>query len=96
VAIRTPGGGCQGRQAVRHHLLEVGMDVRDVPAQRTTVDLTDTAERRYWCRRFGVRTKDLKRAMRSVGNDPGDVENYLGPGKTGPNDASHWRATSGL
>lgn len=60
------------------------------------VVVTDEAQCRYWCRRFGVRPKALKRAVRAVGTHPADVEEYLGPGKTGPNDASHWRAMSGL
>ncbi len=64
--------------------------------ERTVVVVTDEAECRYWCRRFAVRPKDLKRAVRAVGNNPSDVESYFGPGKTGPNDAAHWRATSGL
>jgi hypothetical protein len=63
---------------------------------RATVVVTDEAECRYWCRRFGVRPKELKRAVRRVGNEPAEVEKYFGPGKMGPNDASHWRATSGL
>jgi len=70
-------------------------DIADAP-QRTNVVVTDEAECRYWCQRFGVRPKELKRAVRAVGNNPGEVEKYFGPGKTGPNDASHWRATSGL
>jgi hypothetical protein len=60
------------------------------------IDVYDEAQRRYWCRQFGVRPKDLKRAVRAAGDRPEDVERYLGPGKMGPNDASHWRATSGL
>ncbi len=60
------------------------------------VVFTDEVQCRYWCRRFGVRPKALKRAVRAVGTDPARVEEYLGPGKTGPNDASHWRAMSGL
>lgn len=60
------------------------------------VVVTDEAQCRYWCRHFGVRPKALKRAVRAVGADPVEVEKYLGPGKTGPNDASHWRAMSGL
>lgn len=65
-------------------------------AETGPVVLTDEARCRYWCRRYGVRPKALKRAVRAVGPDPADVEAYLGPGKTGPNDASHWRAMSGL
>lgn len=70
-------------------------DIVETPT-RTTVVVTDEAECRYWCRRFGVRPKDLKRAVRAVGSHPAEVEKYFGPGKMGPNDASHWRATSGL
>lgn len=61
------------------------------------VDVRDEAQCRYWCRHFGVRPKDLKRAIRTVGDHPTAVEKFLsGVGKMGPNDASHWRATSGL
>jgi hypothetical protein len=70
-------------------------DIVDSPS-RGTVVVTDEVECRYWCRRFGVRPKELKRAVRRVGNNPAEVEKYFGPGKTGPNDASHWRAMSGL
>ena len=70
-------------------------DIADT-STRTTVVVTDEVECRYWCQHFGVRPKDLKRAVRSVGNNPAEVTKYFGPGKMGPNDASHWRATSGL
>jgi len=65
-------------------------------AECPRIDPWQEIECRYWCRQFGVRPKDLKRAVRAVGNRADDVEEYLGPGKTGPNDASHWRAMSGL
>lgn len=70
--------------------------IDDASEAPSSVVVTDDAQCRYWCRRFGVRPKALKRAVRAVGTRPADVESYLGPGKTGPNDASHWRATSGL
>jgi hypothetical protein len=71
-------------------------DITEATAGPASVVVTEDAQCRYWCRRFGVRPKALKRAVRAVGTDPADVENYLGPGKTGPNDASHWRSMSGL
>ena len=61
------------------------------------VALDGESECRYWSRRFGVRPKVLKRAVREVGNNAEDVEKFLQHfGKMDPDGASHWRASSGL
>ena len=44
---------------------------------RNRIDVHDEAECRYWCRQFGVRPKDLKRAVRQVGHEPAAVQRYF-------------------
>jgi hypothetical protein len=44
---------------------------------RGRIDVHEQWECRYWSRRFGVRPKDLKRAVREVGNRAEDVEKHF-------------------
>ena len=44
---------------------------------RERIDIHEPWACRYWSRRFGVRPKVLKHAIREVGDRPGDVEHYL-------------------
>jgi len=41
------------------------------------ITLTEEWEVRYWSDRLGVRPRDLKRAVREVGNNAEDVKRYI-------------------
>lgn len=41
------------------------------------ITLTEEWEVRYWSDRLGVRPRDLKRAVRAVGNNAEDVKRYI-------------------
>ena len=50
---------------------------RREPTDVYVITLTEEWEVRYWSNRFGVRPRDLKRAVREVGNNPEDVKRYI-------------------
>ncbi len=41
------------------------------------IDVTKESDCRYWSRRFGVRPKELKAAIREIGSNLRDVERYF-------------------
>lgn len=43
----------------------------------TRIDISQEQECRYWSRKLGVRPKELKRAVRAVGDRVEDVEQRL-------------------
>ncbi len=44
---------------------------------RNRIDVHQEWECRYWSKKFGVRLKELKRAVRQVGDRVADVERYF-------------------
>jgi hypothetical protein len=52
-------------------------NIRRDPPDLYVITLTEEWEVRYWCDRFGVRPRDLKRAVRAVGNNAEDVKRYI-------------------
>jgi hypothetical protein len=52
-------------------------DAPDTDLHFTLIDIRDEWQCRYWARRFGVRPKQLKRAVRVVGNRTENVILYL-------------------
>lgn len=47
------------------------------PPDLYVVTLREEWEIRYWSNRFGVRPRDIKRAVREVGNNANDVQRYI-------------------
>ncbi len=47
------------------------------PRDRDRIDVHEEWECRDWSRKFGVRPKELKRAVRQVGNRAADVEHHF-------------------
>ena len=41
------------------------------------IDADDDEQARRWARRFGVSTEELKDAVRAVGDEASEVEDYL-------------------
>lgn len=41
------------------------------------IDIHDESACRYWCARLGIRPKELKHIVRTVGDRASDVESYL-------------------
>ena len=46
-------------------------------AECNTIDLSDPAQLRWWCKAFSVSPEELWQAVRTVGNQPRDVGGYL-------------------
>jgi hypothetical protein len=52
-------------------------NIRREPPDLYVVTLTEEWEVRYWSNRLGIRPRDLKRAVREVGNNAEDVKRYI-------------------
>jgi hypothetical protein len=52
-------------------------NIRREPPDLYVVTLREEWEIRYWSNRFGVRPRDIKRAVREVGNNANDVQRYI-------------------
>lgn len=52
-------------------------NIRREPPDVYVVTLREQWEVMYWSNRFGVRPRDLKRAVRQVGNNAEDVKRYI-------------------
>lgn len=54
-------------------------DHRDhrIPNDATRVSVSDEAEVRYWCERFGCSAEDLREAVSAVGQDTENVRRHL-------------------
>ena len=48
-----------------------------VPADRSLIDLDDPREVNWWCKQFGCREEQLRRAVAAVGNSAANVEQLL-------------------
>jgi hypothetical protein len=48
-----------------------------VPADRGLIDLDDPREVNWWCKQFGCREEQLRRAVAKVGNSAANVEQLL-------------------
>ena len=49
------------------------------PSERESnqVEINESQQLRYWSDKFSVTHEELKQAVNAVGNDPGDVLEYL-------------------
>ena len=52
---------------------------KQIPKDYLLVDLEEKLEVNYWCKEFGCTKRQLKLAVKVIGNKSRDVERFLGP-----------------
>jgi hypothetical protein len=72
--------GCRAVDRLRFHAAEYLMTDQSQSSGSTTpqhIDADDDEQARRWAERFGVTTEELKDAVRAVGDEAEEVEDYL-------------------
>lgn len=52
-------------------------NAKRVPASRALINVGDSRDVRYWCRKLACTQSDLRAAVKVLGPVPSDVEKYL-------------------
>jgi hypothetical protein len=56
------------------------ISAKRVPIDPARIDIDDSSEVRYWCRKFGCTQSDLRAAVKVLGPSPTEVQKYLKQG----------------